>query len=139
MPLVLSHLQLQMRLRLVHLVSMQYVCTVFTVCVEDCHFLWAVLYDTVCLTIKFDLLKVKVKVSNIYLSDRRSETLQVILLLVMIFLRKRVALTITLFHVAGKVFIHIPLLALQPFWTFLCLVLFWVYWIAVFLFLGAAG
>ncbi|CAM9159509.1 unnamed protein product [Lampetra planeri] len=63
----------------------------------------------------------------------------VILLLVMMILRKRVALTITLFHVAGKVFIHIPLLALQPFWTFLCLMLFWVYWIAVFLFLGSAG
>ncbi|XP_047435600.1 choline transporter-like protein 1 isoform X2 [Mugil cephalus] len=63
----------------------------------------------------------------------------VILLLVMFFLRKRVALTISLFHVAGKVFIHLPLLALQPFWTFLCLMLFWVYWIAVLLFLGTTG
>eukprot|EP00064_Thunnus_orientalis_P003766 superscaffoldBa00000321_g3777 len=63
----------------------------------------------------------------------------VILLLVMFFMRKRVALTISLFHVAGKVFIHLPLLALQPFWTFLCLMLFWVYWIAVLLFLGSAG
>uniref|UniRef100_A0A672Y9R2 Choline transporter-like protein n=1 Tax=Sphaeramia orbicularis TaxID=375764 RepID=A0A672Y9R2_9TELE len=63
----------------------------------------------------------------------------VILLIVMFFMRKRVALTIALFHVAGKVFIHIPLLVLQPFWTFLCLMLFWVYWIAVLLFLGTAG
>lgn len=63
----------------------------------------------------------------------------VVLLLVMFFLRKRVALTITLFHVAGKVFIHLPLLALQPFWTFLCLMLFWVYWIGVLLFLGTSG
>ncbi|KAM9856636.1 choline transporter-like protein 1 isoform 1-T1 [Aulostomus maculatus] len=63
----------------------------------------------------------------------------VILLLVMFFLRKRVALTIALFHVAGKVFIHVPLLALQPFWTFLCLMLFWAYWIAVLLFLGISG
>lgn len=63
----------------------------------------------------------------------------VILLLVMFFMRKRVALTISLFHVAGKVFIHLPLLAVQPFWTFLCLMLFWVYWIAVLLFLGTAG
>uniref|UniRef100_A0A8D3C054 Choline transporter-like protein n=1 Tax=Scophthalmus maximus TaxID=52904 RepID=A0A8D3C054_SCOMX len=60
----------------------------------------------------------------------------VVLLLVMFFMRKRVALTISLFHVAGKVFIHLPLLALQPFWTFLCLMLFWVYWIAVLLSLG---
>lgn len=63
----------------------------------------------------------------------------VVLLLVMFFMRKRVALTIALFHVAGKVFIHLPLLVLQPFWTFMCLMLFWVYWIAVLLFLGTAG
>ncbi|KAM9314070.1 choline transporter-like protein 1 [Pholidichthys leucotaenia] len=63
----------------------------------------------------------------------------VILLLVMFFMRKRVALTISLFHVAGKVFIHLPLLAVQPFWTFISLLLFWVYWIAVLLFLGTTG
>ncbi|CAJ1052265.1 choline transporter-like protein 1 [Xyrichtys novacula] len=63
----------------------------------------------------------------------------VVLLIVMFIMRKRVALTISLFHVAGKVFIHLPLLALQPFWTFLCLMLFWVYWIAVLLTLGTAG
>ncbi|KAM7394273.1 hypothetical protein PAMP_021086 [Pampus punctatissimus] len=63
----------------------------------------------------------------------------VILLLVMFFMRKRVALTISLFHVAGKVFIHLPLLNLQPLWTFLCLILFWIYWMAVLLFLGTSG
>ncbi|XP_061600512.1 choline transporter-like protein 1 [Cololabis saira] len=63
----------------------------------------------------------------------------VILLLLMFFMRKRVALTISLFHVAGKVFIHLPLLVLQPLGTFICLMLFWVYWIAVLLFLGTAG
>ncbi|KAI7810546.1 putative choline transporter-like protein 1 [Triplophysa rosa] len=63
----------------------------------------------------------------------------VILLLLMFFMRKRVALTIALFHVAGKVFTHLPLLALQPFWTFLTLMCFWVYWITVLLFLGTAG
>uniref|UniRef100_A0A672PGH7 Choline transporter-like protein n=1 Tax=Sinocyclocheilus grahami TaxID=75366 RepID=A0A672PGH7_SINGR len=62
-----------------------------------------------------------------------------ILLLLMLFMRKRVALTIALFHVAGKVFIHLPLLALQPFCTFLALSLFWVYWIMVLLFLGTTG
>ncbi|XP_060943722.1 choline transporter-like protein 1 [Limanda limanda] len=63
----------------------------------------------------------------------------VVLLLLMFFMRKRVAITIALFHVAGKVFLHLPLLVLQPFWTFFCLMLFWVYWIAVLLFLGTAG
>ncbi|KAG9345506.1 hypothetical protein JZ751_008650 [Albula glossodonta] len=63
----------------------------------------------------------------------------VVLLLLMLFMRKRVALTIALFHVAGKVFIHLPLLVLQPFWTFLALMVFWVYWIMVLLFLGTTG
>ncbi|KAM6971976.1 choline transporter-like protein 1 [Aplochiton taeniatus] len=63
----------------------------------------------------------------------------VVLLLLMFFMRKRVALTIALFHVAGKVFLHLPLLVLQPFWTFLSLMLFWVCWLAVLLCLGTAG
>uniref|UniRef100_A0A3Q3M7T3 Choline transporter-like protein n=1 Tax=Mastacembelus armatus TaxID=205130 RepID=A0A3Q3M7T3_9TELE len=63
----------------------------------------------------------------------------IILLLLMLFMRKRVALTIALFHVAGKVFIHLPLLTLQPFITFLALLLFWIYWILVLLFLGTTG
>lgn len=64
---------------------------------------------------------------------------QVILLLLMLFMRKRVALTIALFHVAGKVFIHLPLLVFQPFWTFLALLFFWMFWVMVLLFLGTAG
>ncbi|XP_061100716.1 choline transporter-like protein 1 isoform X2 [Conger conger] len=63
----------------------------------------------------------------------------VVLLLLMFFMRKRVALTIALFHVAGSVFTHLPLLVLQPVWTFLALMLFWVYWITVLMFLGTAG
>ncbi|MEE6508556.1 hypothetical protein FKM82_021886 [Ascaphus truei] len=63
----------------------------------------------------------------------------VILLLIMLIMRKRVALTIALFHVAGKVFIHLPLLVFQPFWTFFALLLFWVYWVMVLLFLGTTG
>ncbi|TKS65013.1 Choline transporter-like protein 1 CDw92 [Collichthys lucidus] len=65
-------------------------------------------------------------------------TKEIILLLLMLFMRKRVALTIALFHVAGKVFIHLPL-TLQPFVTFLALLLFWIYWILVLLFLGTSG
>ncbi|XP_026574331.1 choline transporter-like protein 1 isoform X1 [Pseudonaja textilis] len=63
----------------------------------------------------------------------------VIFLLIMLVMRKRVALTIALFHVAGKVFIHLPLLVFQPFWTFFALILFWIYWIMVLLFLGTTG
>lgn len=63
----------------------------------------------------------------------------VILLLIMLIMRKRVGLTIALFNVAGKVFIHLPLLVFQPFWTFFALLLFWVYWVMILLFLGTAG
>lgn len=66
-------------------------------------------------------------------------SLQVILLIVMVIMRKRVALTIALFHVAGKVFIKLPLLVVQPLWTFICLMLFWAYWLMVLLFLGVSG
>ncbi|XP_067886787.1 choline transporter-like protein 1 [Heterodontus francisci] len=63
----------------------------------------------------------------------------VILLLLMLIMRKRVALTIALFHVAGNVFVHIPLLVFQPIWTFLALAFFWIYWVTVLLLLGTAG
>ncbi|XP_063044119.1 choline transporter-like protein 1 [Engraulis encrasicolus] len=63
----------------------------------------------------------------------------VILLLLMLFMRKRVALTIALFRVAGKVFVHLPLLVLQPFLTVIILLLFWTYWLLVLLFLGTSG
>lgn len=65
--------------------------------------------------------------------------LTVVLLLLIFFLRKRVELTIALFHVAGNVFTHIPLLALQPLWTCFALLLFWVSWLAVFLSIGTSG
>lgn len=71
--------------------------------------------------------------------DLETSPLQVILFLIMLIMRKRVALTIALFHVAGKVFIHLPLLVFQPFWTFFVLILFWTYWITVLLFLGTTG
>uniref|UniRef100_A0A3P9DE46 Choline transporter-like protein n=1 Tax=Maylandia zebra TaxID=106582 RepID=A0A3P9DE46_9CICH len=82
--------------------------------------------------------------SSKVLKEAKEETdcvfcLQIILLLLMLFMRKRVALTIALFHVAGKVFIHLPLLTLQPFVTFFALLLFWIYWILVLLFLGTTG
>uniref|UniRef100_A0A8D0ACG0 Choline transporter-like protein n=1 Tax=Sander lucioperca TaxID=283035 RepID=A0A8D0ACG0_SANLU len=62
-----------------------------------------------------------------------------ILLLLMLFMRKRVALTVALFAVAGKVFVQLPLLSLQPFVTFTALLLFWSYWALTLLFLGTSG
>ncbi|KAK7916772.1 hypothetical protein WMY93_012533 [Mugilogobius chulae] len=62
-----------------------------------------------------------------------------VLMLLMLFMRKRVALTVALFHVAGKVFLCLPLLAALPFITLLFLLLFWSYWVLVLLFLGTSG
>ncbi|CAL9692624.1 unnamed protein product [Knipowitschia caucasica] len=62
-----------------------------------------------------------------------------VLMLLMLFMRKRVALTVALFHVAGKVFLCLPLLTALPFLTLLFLLLFWAYWVLVLLFLGTSG
>ncbi|XP_030621706.1 choline transporter-like protein 1 isoform X2 [Chanos chanos] len=88
---------------------------------------------------KEDLEASKDKVQGFMVYAIAATVFTVILLLLMLFMRKRVALTIALFHVAGKVFIHLPLLVLQPFCTFLALFLFWIYWILVLLFLGTTG
>ncbi|XP_066299060.1 choline transporter-like protein 1 [Branchiostoma lanceolatum] len=63
----------------------------------------------------------------------------VVLLIVLFVMRKRVKLVVALFHEAGKVFMHTPLLVLQPLWTFIALALFFIYWIAVLVFLATAG
>ncbi|XP_035698826.1 choline transporter-like protein 1 isoform X3 [Branchiostoma floridae] len=63
----------------------------------------------------------------------------VVLLIVLIVMRKRVKLVVALFHEAGKVFMHTPLLVLQPLWTFIALALFFIYWTAVLVFLATAG
>ncbi|XP_028315076.1 choline transporter-like protein 1 isoform X2 [Gouania willdenowi] len=62
-----------------------------------------------------------------------------VLLLLMLSMRRRVALTVALFHVAAKVFLSLPLLSLQPFITFTLLTVFWTYWVLVLLFLGTTG
>jgi len=62
-----------------------------------------------------------------------------VLLLLIIVMRKRVALTVDLFYEAGRCMVHVPFLLLQPIWTFLVLALFWMGWVAVFGFLATAG
>nr|XP_022317576.1 choline transporter-like protein 1 isoform X2 [Crassostrea virginica] len=64
--------------------------------------------------------------------------LTAILLLVILVMRKRIALTVTLFHEAGKCLADIPTLLLQPLWTFIILVFFFVYWIIILAFLATA-
>ncbi|XP_072172583.1 choline transporter-like protein 1 [Diadema setosum] len=63
----------------------------------------------------------------------------VILFLVILVMRKRVAFTVELFAQAGKAIRAMPLLLLQPFWTFLILLVFFVYITIVFIAISATG
>ncbi|XP_077982076.1 choline transporter-like protein 1 isoform X2 [Glandiceps talaboti] len=63
----------------------------------------------------------------------------IILLLIIIVMRKRIAFTIELFHQAGKALAKMPLLLIQPLWTFIMLILFIAYWCVVLVFMSTAG
>ncbi|XP_048352178.1 choline transporter-like protein 3 isoform X1 [Sphaerodactylus townsendi] len=68
-----------------------------------------------------------------------STIVTVVLLLLILILRKRIGRTIHLFQVVSKIISNIPSLLFQPLWTFMILIFFWVYWVAVLLSLGTAG
>ncbi|MEE6495725.1 hypothetical protein FKM82_002128 [Ascaphus truei] len=61
------------------------------------------------------------------------------LLTLILVLRKRIQMTIQLFQVASKFISCIPFLLLQPLWTFVILIIYWVLWVAVLLGLGTSG
>lgn len=63
----------------------------------------------------------------------------VLVLLAVLILRKRIGLAVALFHNAGRIFVAMPFLMVQPLWTFIALLLFWVYWLAVLMLLATAG
>ncbi|XP_053550022.1 choline transporter-like protein 3 isoform X2 [Bombina bombina] len=63
----------------------------------------------------------------------------VVLLTLMFVLRKRIHMTIQLFQVTSKFIGYIPYLLLQPLWTFLMLIFYWILWVSVLLSLGTSG
>ncbi|XP_022100196.1 choline transporter-like protein 1 isoform X2 [Acanthaster planci] len=63
----------------------------------------------------------------------------VILLLVILVMRKRVAFTVELLEEAGKAMAAMPFLLIQPIWTFLIMIVFFVYIVVVFVALSATG
>ncbi|XP_030851510.1 choline transporter-like protein 1 isoform X3 [Strongylocentrotus purpuratus] len=63
----------------------------------------------------------------------------VILFLIILVMRKRVAFTVELFGQAGKAIRAMPLLLIQPFWTFIILIVFFVYITIVFIAISATG
>ncbi|NXS66971.1 CTL3 protein, partial [Pandion haliaetus] len=68
-----------------------------------------------------------------------STIVTVVLLSLILVLRKRLQFTVQLFRIVGKIIGRIPFLLFQPLWTFLILIAFWVFWVAVLLSLGTAG
>lgn len=63
----------------------------------------------------------------------------VIMLLIILVMRTRVGITVELFYEAGKCITHVPCMLVQPLWTFIILLLFWVCWMSVFAFLSTSG
>ncbi|XP_021343598.1 choline transporter-like protein 1 isoform X3 [Mizuhopecten yessoensis] len=64
--------------------------------------------------------------------------LTVILLLILLVMRKRIALVVTLFKEAGECVQAMPCLLIQPLWTFLILILFFVYWVIILAYLSTS-
>lgn len=65
--------------------------------------------------------------------------LTVLLLLILFVMRKRISLVVALFHEAGKCLVAMPLLLIQPLWTFLILFAFFIYWIAIMAYIATMG
>ncbi|XP_051868574.1 choline transporter-like protein 3 isoform X2 [Pristis pectinata] len=65
--------------------------------------------------------------------------ISVIVIVLTLVMRKKISLTIQLFRIASSLLRNVPLLLLQPLWTFVILALFWMCWVAVLLSLGTAG
>ena len=64
---------------------------------------------------------------------------QFILLMVLLVMRKRISLVVTLFQEAGQCVASIPMVMVQPLFTFLLLILFFVYWVIILAYLSTAG
>jgi solute carrier family 44 (choline transporter-like protein), member 1 len=68
-----------------------------------------------------------------------SDFLQLVLLLILLVMRKRIGLVVALFHEAGKCLASVPLLLIQPLWTFVVLFIFFVYWLIVMAYIATLG
>ncbi|BFY99685.1 hypothetical protein BsWGS_02725 [Bradybaena similaris] len=85
------------------------------------------------------LLEVDINSEYAFMSFSGSATgLTVVLLLVVLALRKRIALAVFLLREAGSCVSAMPMLLIQPLWTFILLLMFFVYWVTVLAFLCTA-
>ncbi|XP_048207960.1 choline transporter-like protein 3 isoform X1 [Perognathus longimembris pacificus] len=103
-----------------------------------CGVLWWLYYDyTNDLSIELDTERENMKC---VLAFAVVATVITAVLLILIFgIRKRIKLTVELFHITHRGLSTSPFLLFQPLWTFAILLFFWVLWVAVLLSLGTAG
>ncbi|KAG8555566.1 hypothetical protein GDO81_017746 [Engystomops pustulosus] len=68
-----------------------------------------------------------------------STVISILIFIAIFLMRKRIEMTIQLFQVTSSFISHIPFLLLQPLWTFLILLFYWILWVAVLLSMGTSG
>ncbi|BFZ16524.1 hypothetical protein BsWGS_19563 [Bradybaena similaris] len=89
--------------------------------------------------LKIPLLEVDINSEFAFLTFSVAGTaLTVILMLVIVALRKKIALVVYLLKEAGSCVSYMPMLLLQPVWTFILLLMFFVYWVTVLAYLCTA-
>lgn len=64
---------------------------------------------------------------------------QVILLLVLLAMRKRISLVVVLFQEASSCVASVPTMMVQPVLTYFILILYFVYWVIILAYLSTAG
>ena len=64
---------------------------------------------------------------------------QGILLIILAFMIRRIALVVALFKEAGKCLTALPLLLIQPAWTFIILFAFFFYWVIIMAYIATMG
>ncbi|CAL1534442.1 unnamed protein product [Lymnaea stagnalis] len=90
-------------------------------------------------SLRIPLLEVDINSENAFLLFSIVTTiLTVILLLILLVLRKRIIFVVALLQEAGSCVSAMPLLLIQPLWTFILLLMFFVYWVTVLAFLSTA-
>lgn len=88
---------------------------------------------------KIPLLDIEVRAKTAFLVySIIASVLTVILLLIILVMRKRIGLVVALFYEAGDCLSTVPLLLVQPVWTFLLLMAFFFYWVIILAYLSTS-
>lgn len=88
---------------------------------------------------KIPILDVEVRARSAFLVySIIASVLTVILLLIILVMRKRIGLVVALFYEAGECLSAVPLLLVQPLWTFVLLMAFFFYWVIILAYLSTS-